>query len=69
VIEIARRVTGRDIAVVRAQRRTGDPAVLVASPERAIAQLGWRIVHDKLDEIIGSAWDWMQAHPEGYATR
>jgi len=69
VIETARRVTGRDISVVRGPRRIGDPAVLVASPERAVSQLGWRIAQAELDEIIGSAWAWMQAHPEGYATR
>jgi UDP-glucose 4-epimerase len=66
IIESARRVTGREIRVVEEARRPGDPATLVASNERAKAELGWRIEHAELDEIIESAWRWHQAHPDGY---
>jgi UDP-glucose 4-epimerase len=66
VIEAARRVTGRDIRVVEEARRAGDPAVLVASNQRAKAELGWRIEYEDLDEIVASAWRWHQSHPEGY---
>jgi UDP-glucose 4-epimerase len=40
--------------------------VLVASNERAKAELGWRIEYPGLDEIVESAWRWHQAHPDGY---
>ncbi len=39
-------------------RRSGDPAVLYASPERARSVLGWRPVHSDLETIIRSAFDW-----------
>jgi UDP-glucose 4-epimerase len=58
VIETARKVTGREIAVVDGPRRAGDPAVLVASSARITKALGWRPQHSSLDEIIGSAWKW-----------
>ncbi|HVP05183.1 MAG TPA: UDP-glucose 4-epimerase GalE [Dehalococcoidia bacterium] len=66
IIESARRVTGREIRVVEEARRPGDPASLVASNERAIAELGWRIDYPELDEIVASAWRWHQEHPQGY---
>ena len=40
VIETCRRVTGQDIRYRIAGRRAGDPARLVASAERARAELG-----------------------------
>lgn len=67
IIEAARRVTGDEIPVREEPRRPGDPAILVASPEKAIAELGWSIRYTDLDEIIDSAWRWRQGHAEGYA--
>ncbi|NLU81399.1 UDP-glucose 4-epimerase GalE [Rhodococcus sp. HNM0569] len=61
VIESCRRVTGLPIAVEDAPRRAGDPAVLVASSERAIAELGWKPTHTDLDEIVADAWTFLQS--------
>lgn len=58
VIEAARRVTGRDIPVSLAERRAGDPAVLVASSRRIRAELGWVPQFDDIEVIIESAWRW-----------
>ena len=63
VITAASRVTGRPIKVVTAPRRKGDPAVLIASSDRIKRELGWRPAHPSLDDIIGSAWAWMEARP------
>jgi len=66
VIEVAREVTGRDIEARVGPRRPGDPAVLVASSEKIRRELGWSPQRQDLREIISSAWEWMQSHPEGY---
>ncbi|MEO8456376.1 MAG: UDP-glucose 4-epimerase GalE [Chloroflexota bacterium] len=66
VIEAARRVTGDEIAVREEPRRPGDPAILVASHDLAVEELGWKIQHTELDSILQSAWRWKQSHPEGY---
>jgi UDP-glucose 4-epimerase len=58
VIEAARRVTGHAIPVELHPRRPGDPAILVASSEKAQQQLGWRPEHATLDDILASAWTW-----------
>lgn len=60
VIDCARRVTGRDIPVRQGPRRPGDPAVLIASSERIVRELGWRPAHQKLEAMVESAWRWMQ---------
>ena len=66
VIDAAREVTGRDIAVRTGPRRAGDPAVLVASSEKIKKELGWSPQFQDIRKIVGSAWEWMQAYPEGY---
>jgi UDP-glucose 4-epimerase len=65
VIEAARRVTGREIAVRDEPRRAGDPPELVADPARARAELGWAPERG-LEAMIADAWGWHQARPGGY---
>jgi len=67
VVDTARHVTGRGIPVVMAPRREGDPARLVGDARRAREVLGWQPQRADLEDIVRCAWDWMQAHPEGYA--
>jgi len=66
IIESARRVTGHPIPVTEQPRRQGDPAELVASPERAGAELEWTPRYTDLEEIIRTAWAWHTARPAGY---
>ena len=63
VIDVATRVTGRHVPVEVGPRRPGDPAVLIASSDRIIRDLAWRPTHQNLDEIIASAWRFMQQRP------
>ncbi len=67
VIEAVRKVTGRQVNVIQADRRPGDPATLVASSDRIRQELGWKPEFPELDTIIETAWRWRQAHPHGYA--
>ncbi|WP_211747519.1 UDP-glucose 4-epimerase GalE [Paenibacillus sp. Marseille-Q4541] len=69
VIETAKKVTGLDIPVVMEPRRSGDPAVLVASSHKARSVLGWDPKYTNLEDVIASAWGWHQSHPEGYSTK
>jgi UDP-glucose 4-epimerase len=58
VIAAAERVTGRPVPHMVAARRRGDPAVLVASSEKARRVLGWQPRYSDLDEIVATAWSW-----------
>ena len=60
VIDTARSVTGREIAVQYAERRAGDPARLVADSTRAIQVLGWKPQYAALETLIEHAWRWEQ---------
>lgn len=66
VIETARKVTGHPIPAVESLRRAGDPAMLIASSQKAKDILGWKPKHDSLEEIIESAWRWHKNHPKGF---
>ena len=59
LIDKAREVTGKEIKSVIAERRAGDPAVLVADNKKAKNILGWNPKYN-LDDIIKSAWNWHQ---------
>lgn len=56
VIETVRKVTGHPVPEVVAARRGGDPAVLVASAERARNVLGWAPRRADLTGIVEDAW-------------
>jgi UDP-glucose 4-epimerase len=66
VVGAVRRVTGRDVPTADADRRAGDPPVLIASSESARRVLGWKPQFGELDTIIETAWTWRQRFPEGY---
>jgi UDP-glucose 4-epimerase len=66
VIEVARKVTGREIKAEVAPRRAGDPAVLIASSKKAVEELGWKPKFNSLETIIETAWNWHVSHPNGF---
>lgn len=58
MIEALSKVTGKKVPYVIASRREGDPAVLVASCEKAKNILGWNPVHSSIEEILDDAYRW-----------
>ncbi len=66
VIAASEAVVGHEIPFAIGARRDGDPPVLVARSTRAAEVLGWHAARPTLSEMIGSAWRWRQAHPDGY---
>ena len=66
VLRTAEAVVGRPIPHTVGPRRAGDPPVLVASNAKARRVLGWEPRRSTLEAMIGSAWAWRLAHPDGY---
>ncbi len=66
VLATAEAVVGRPVPFTVGPRREGDPPVLVASNARARDVLGWSPRRSTLESMIGSAWAWRRAHPDGY---
>lgn len=66
VVEVVRKVTGKNITAVDAPRRPGDPAILVASSEKIKKELNWKPKMNDLETIVSTAWEWHSKHPNGY---
>ena len=66
VIDTARAITGHPIPEVEQSRRSGDPAILIASSDKIRRELGWQPKFPNLRDIIESAWHWHLKHPDGY---
>lgn len=60
VIDTARKVTGKNIPQENADKRAGDPAVLIADSKLAKQELKWQPQHTELESIIADAWQWEQ---------
>jgi UDP-glucose 4-epimerase len=68
VINVCREVTGHPIPAELEPRRAGDCTALVADATKARTELGWDPQFADLKSIVQSAWNWHQAHPNGYSS-
>ena len=63
VVDIEKKVTGVAFAVEETGRRAGDPPALVADSRRIRELTGWKPLHDNLEFIIRTAWEWEKKQP------
>lgn len=68
VLQACEAATSRPIRHEIAKPRPGDPAVLVASPEKIKDELGWSPRYSDIREIVRTAWEWHRRHPDGYSS-
>jgi UDP-glucose-4-epimerase GalE len=68
VIRACEQVTGKSIPFDVVARRPGDPPALVASPKKLVEKLGWKPRYTNIVQIVHSAWQWHESHPQGYRT-
>jgi UDP-glucose-4-epimerase GalE len=59
ILDAVERVAGKPVPKRVAPRRAGDPPALVADPSRAERLLRWKAKHS-LDDVVSTAWQWMQ---------
>lgn len=58
VVAMVKKVSGIDFTVVEAERRPGDPAMLVAKADKIRETLGWVPRYNDLETIVADAWRW-----------
>ena len=58
VVETVKRVSGVDFEVKISRRRPGDPAAIVAANGKIRHALGWKPIHDNLEDIVRQALAW-----------
>ena len=63
IIEMVQLVSARPVPHRVAPRRAGDPAVLVADPNRAMSLLDWKPISSDLESIVRTAWAWHHSRP------
>lgn len=58
IIDSIQQVTGRTVQTKISPRRLGEPASLVANPEKIKKLLGWAPKYTEINDIIRHAWAW-----------
>ncbi|MCK7547361.1 UDP-glucose 4-epimerase GalE [Marinobacter koreensis] len=58
VIDVVKRLSGKDFPVTETGRRAGDPEALMADNTRIREVLGWVPDYDDLETIVRTALDW-----------
>lgn len=66
VIKMVSKVSGREVPWEFAERREGDPAILVADASLIRKEIGWEPRHSSLEMIVETALKWRLKHPYGY---
>lgn len=56
IVEAVERVSGKSLPVEYADRRPGDPAVLIAAADKARELLGWQPQYTDIDKIVETVW-------------
>jgi len=58
VVDVMRKVSGRDLVAEETDRRAGDPPVLIANNRKIRETLGWTPKYDDLELICRNALEW-----------
>jgi len=59
------KASGRDVPYTVAPRRAGDIAACYASPDKALADIGWRAERG-VDDMCRDTWRWQSQNPDGF---
>ena len=66
VIAACEKATGKKIETIELKRRTGDPAILIASSQKIRKDLKWMPVYASINTIVQHSWQWHRSHPQGH---
>ena len=69
IVQACEEVTGKRIIREHVARRPGDPPALVADPSKLVNGLGWKPRYTSITDVIRTAWNWHEGHPDGYGPR
>lgn len=58
IIHVVEKVVGKELNYSVADRREGDPPILVGDSTLIRSKLGWNPKHEEIEDIIRDAWNW-----------
>lgn len=64
ILEMVRKVSGREIEIIENPRREGDPPQIFADNKKAKEELGFTAEYSDLKTIVETAWNWHKANPK-----
>lgn len=65
IISMVEKVTGKKTSYKADKRRSGDPERLLACADKIYQNIGWKAQYS-LEDMVKTAWQWHQKHPNGY---
>lgn len=69
IIDVAKKITGKNIKVINGDRRPGDPAILIAASQKAKDVLGWNPKLNDIHTIVETAWKWHNGTAKKWAKK
>ncbi|CUW48690.1 UDP-glucose 4-epimerase GalE [Novacetimonas hansenii] len=66
LIHTVEKVTGISVPWSVGERRQGDPAILIANPEKIKKEVRWSPKYSDIETLIKHAYQWRVANPGGY---
>lgn len=66
VLDMVKKVTGKEFAIIVKERRAGDAPATIADATKIQNELGFKTKYSDLETIIKSAYLWHSTHPSGY---
>lgn len=66
VLDMVKKVSGKEFKVEVEQRREGDAAELYADNSKIKKELNWEPKYSDLETIVKTAWEWHSKHPQGF---
>ncbi len=66
VVKAFGEAAGKELPYTIEARRPGDIAASYASPDLALAELGWK-AEMTIEDACADSWNWQSKNPEGYA--
>lgn len=57
IIDMVKKISGKDFPLVEKPRRAGDPSIIYADNTKAVSVLEWKPEHSDLQTIIQTAWE------------
>lgn len=66
IVDMVKKVSGKDFPIIIGPRRDGDPDAIYADNAKVTQELNWIPEHSDLETIISSAWKWHSGNLNGY---
>ena len=69
IIEMVKKISGREIRVEITEKREGDADIVIGSSEKANKELGWVPQYKDIESMLSTAWNWHVSRDKRHQAR